>query len=201
MNFKKVFNSPLTLFLFPLLIFLFSFIAARLSHDWTALAYAVWVIISLLALLITLLFFLLNHFFFRCSLSWWKNILLSLGLFILAVLILVLLLRTERTPIERPTNPEAKFQFCTSDKNCSLPMDYAIQSNCPYGTACINQRCSVICPLTFHDPNMSMNISRSYACEKDNDCDCTTRGDRTLHCTCLNHNCVSVEAHIQNKHS
>lgn len=36
---------------------------------------------------------------------------------------------------------------CVVDSDCILPFDYAIKSNCPYVTKCINQECAVICPI------------------------------------------------------
>lgn len=37
-------------------------------------------------------------------------------------------------------------QSCELERQCMLPMDYAIRSNCPYTMKCIENKCSVICP-------------------------------------------------------
>jgi len=82
---------------------------------------------------------------------------------------------------------------CSATSDCELPMRYAIQSNCPFGAACIDDECRVICPLTFHDPDPNVSQSYPVACQEDSDCDCTERADRSLDCMCLNGACVSVE--------
>lgn len=92
-SFATFFNTSGSLFLFPLAVFIFSFIAARLTHDWAAIAYAVWIVISLFALVLSGLLLLANNYFLRWKLNWWKNILLSVALFVLTALLLVLLLR------------------------------------------------------------------------------------------------------------
>lgn len=35
---------------------------------------------------------------------------------------------------------------CEFDSDCSLPMEFAIRSICPYGVKCIGKKCAVICP-------------------------------------------------------
>ncbi|MFA6429688.1 MAG: hypothetical protein WCV84_04300 [Patescibacteria group bacterium] len=41
---------------------------------------------------------------------------------------------------------------CTTDDECTLPMEYAIRSNCPYKTSCHLKKCTVICPTGFTHP-------------------------------------------------
>jgi hypothetical protein len=36
---------------------------------------------------------------------------------------------------------------CSVDRNCTTPISYLVQSNCPYTTKCINSRCTVVCPI------------------------------------------------------
>ena len=83
---------------------------------------------------------------------------------------------------------------CIQHSECKLPMDYAIQSNCPFGTACIDSACKVVCPLSYHDPNPEVSKSYPFACELDFDCDCSERGEMTIDCVCVDNKCVSVEA-------
>jgi hypothetical protein len=90
-------------------------------------------------------------------------------------------------------NDENVVKSCSVDEDCELPMDYAIQSNCPFGAACINSECRVVCPMTYHDPNPSVSKSYPYACEENSDCNCEERGDRTIECLCLDGDCFSVE--------
>lgn len=40
-------------------------------------------------------------------------------------------------------------QSCQANTECETPAEYAIQSNCPYDTACIEGSCAVICPRPF----------------------------------------------------
>jgi hypothetical protein len=35
---------------------------------------------------------------------------------------------------------------CGIDDECETPSQYLIQSNCPYTSRCIEQRCTVVCP-------------------------------------------------------
>lgn len=84
-------------------------------------------------------------------------------------------------------------EICSSNKQCETPMEYLIQSNCPFGSACIDSKCKVVCPLFYHDPNQEVSKSYQYSCEKDSDCDCSERGGRTIKCVCLEDSCVSVE--------
>lgn len=35
---------------------------------------------------------------------------------------------------------------CDYNSDCNLPSNYAIQSNCPYQSVCMQNTCTVICP-------------------------------------------------------
>ncbi len=83
--------------------------------------------------------------------------------------------------------------FCESDDECETPMDYLIQSNCPFGSACIDNECRVVCPLSYHDPDPNVSISYQHPCNTSSDCDCGERGGRTLECVCHDGYCLSVE--------
>ncbi len=83
---------------------------------------------------------------------------------------------------------------CTSADECMLPMEFAIQSNCPFASVCIDSKCAVVCPLYAHDPNPEISESYAKACEKNDDCDCAERNGRSLECLCHGNKCVSVEA-------
>jgi hypothetical protein len=84
-------------------------------------------------------------------------------------------------------------ESCNVSEDCKTPMEYLIQSNCPFGSACIDSECKVVCPLAYHDPNPEISKSYSFVCEIDDDCDCSERENRTLECVCLDNTCVSVE--------
>lgn len=83
--------------------------------------------------------------------------------------------------------------FCNAHEDCNTPMEYLVQSNCPFGSVCIDNSCKVICPLSRHDSNMSVSKSYPIACDSDLDCDCSER-TKSISCICLENSCVSVEA-------
>ena len=35
---------------------------------------------------------------------------------------------------------------CKRDRECELPMSYAVRSSCPYAAICLEGRCAVVCP-------------------------------------------------------
>lgn len=93
MNLKESFNTSLSIFVLPLLIGVISFVMTRVSEGWPAIAYAVWIVVALIAIVFAALFLLLNRYLFKLSLNWWKNVLISLGLWFLSMGLLVLLSR------------------------------------------------------------------------------------------------------------
>jgi len=36
---------------------------------------------------------------------------------------------------------------CVEHEECDTPMDYLIWSNCPYMSLCLEQKCTVVCPV------------------------------------------------------
>lgn len=84
---------------------------------------------------------------------------------------------------------------CNKHSDCELPIMYAIRSNCPFSSYCINNLCGAGCPQYFADPNP--NISKSYASFCLNDLECTCRNylaDDLKECKCIDNNCVAVVA-------
>lgn len=47
-------------------------------------------------------------------------------------------------------------QSCQVDTECETPPEYAIQSNCPYDSLCIENTCTVVCPHPFSAPDYAM---------------------------------------------
>jgi len=76
-------------------------------------------------------------------------------------------------------------QPCIADKQCVTPGEYLVQSNCPFSSACIDEKCKVVCPINYNDPNAK--------CQADSDCNCTERGEKSLKCLCHAGKCLSVE--------
>jgi len=35
---------------------------------------------------------------------------------------------------------------CQVDGDCLLPLEYAVRSNCPYYSKCLENKCAVVCP-------------------------------------------------------
>ena len=35
---------------------------------------------------------------------------------------------------------------CVNDSDCQTPVEYLVQSRCPFTSLCLNGRCAVICP-------------------------------------------------------
>lgn len=84
-------------------------------------------------------------------------------------------------------------ETCQQDADCSLPWDFAIQSNCPFGAACIDAVCQVVCPQYEHAEPISISESSSVSCQDDTDCDCSDRESKSMDCRCHQGHCVSVE--------
>lgn len=50
---------------------------------------------------------------------------------------------------------EVLSQSCQTDNDCETPTEYAIQSNCPYDSVCIENKCTVTCPAPFTGSRIS----------------------------------------------
>ncbi|MBW2967966.1 hypothetical protein KY362_05765 [Candidatus Woesearchaeota archaeon] len=98
----------------------------------------------------------------------------------LLIPIILLLFLTACTPPE-----------CEKDSECIAPVEFIMQSNCPYGAVCDEGECKVVCPMTYF--NHEESRSYAYTCEKDKECDCEGRGNRSLECICHKNKCLSVE--------
>ena len=84
-------------------------------------------------------------------------------------------------------------QECSIDTDCETPMEYLVQSRCPFSSACIDNQCKVVCGIYSHNPNI--NISESYPsrCSENQDCDCSEYlGNDLESCQCINENCLVV---------
>ncbi|MFH1788230.1 MAG: hypothetical protein ABH834_02470 [Candidatus Altiarchaeota archaeon] len=82
---------------------------------------------------------------------------------------------------------------CRLDDDCEVPAKYAVLSHCPYGSACIEGKCAVVCPMWVHHPDERKSVP--VECALDSDCDCmqfSTVG--TLECICHMRNCLAVVA-------
>ncbi|MBR9675954.1 hypothetical protein GOV05_03025 [Candidatus Woesearchaeota archaeon] len=87
----------------------------------------------------------------------------------------------------------AKFEpECVVDSDCETPMEFLIQSNCPFGSICYEGECAVVCPFTYHDTNPEVSKSYPVPCHFDFDCDCSDR-THSLDCVCHDNACLSIE--------
>ena len=83
----------LALFSVPLLIGVLAFVKARAAHDWGAIAYAIYGVVSLLSLFLLGLFVLLDRLLLRWRRGVWVNVVLSAGAWALSLGVIVLLAR------------------------------------------------------------------------------------------------------------
>jgi hypothetical protein len=116
-------------------------------------------------------------------------------------IILIIIIAFIITGCQNIIKPEyiepVEYESCQVSTDCRLPMEFAVQSNCPYSTACINKKCNVICPMWQHSPNMNLNISYQAKCQSDTDCDCSGWDTQNKYeCLCLDNQCASRVAEI-----
>jgi len=85
---------------------------------------------------------------------------------------------------------------CRRSSDCVVPIDYAVQSNCPYGGVCVDGYCGVICPTWRHDPDPEVSVSYQVECSADPECDCSgwDIGGR-YECGCFDGQCGSLVLH------
>ena len=120
----------------------------------------------------------------------------NLGTYILAIVVIALALFAysilESFSAEEDGNVGS---FCVSDAQCTTPFSYLVQSNCPFSSACLGNRCRVVCPLFVveHDPVLLEYTTYNISCSSDNDCDCRMRTS-SVDCVCHGGACMSVEA-------
>ena len=77
-------------------------------------------------------------------------------------------------------------KICENNNDCRVPFFYAIRSDCPYESKCIDNKCTVLCPWT--GPNII-----NAPCEQTSDCDCSNyllnnKGE----CICFEKKCAIV---------
>ncbi len=108
------------------------------------------------------------------------------------VLLLIFMLGCSGINAPNDDDPDLRVS-CMEDSECKTPMEYLIQSNCPFSSACMDGSCKVVCPITYHDPNLSISMSYAMDCRADDDCDCSERSNRSIRCVCHEGACLSVE--------
>lgn len=96
-------------------------------------------------------------------------------IFVLVVILLVVFFVLNSGKLSREAG-----ESCKVSKECITPMEYLIQSNCPFASLCLENKCRVVCPLVS-------------GCGADKDCDCEWRGERSLECKCVKGECFSIE--------
>ncbi|MFH1287058.1 MAG: DUF2807 domain-containing protein [Candidatus Magasanikbacteria bacterium] len=97
--------------------------------------------------------------------------------------------------IEEATTSTADLigQSCENSTDCRLPMEYAVQSNCPYRAACMDGTCMVVCPLWEHSPDPEESVSYPTLCTESSDCDCSGWDQESRYsCECVDGGCASV---------
>lgn len=82
---------------------------------------------------------------------------------------------------------------CTESSECPLPMMFAIQSNCPYQSACIDGACAVVCPVWERSSAVEEGVSYQVSCSENSECDCLAwDGENQYPCECVDGQCASV---------
>ncbi len=61
---------------------------------------------------------------------------------------------SSETLVETPSSDDYRVEAslgtaCQIESDCVLPMDYAMQSHCPFTVKCISGGCAVVCPLGY----------------------------------------------------
>ena len=71
---------------------------------------------------------------------------------------------------------------CNVNKDCETPPKYLIQSRCPFGSACMEGKCEVVCPVNYFE---------GESCQNDNECSCEDYKAQDLKaCKCVAGKCV-----------
>ena len=116
--------------------------------------------------------------------------------FPLILLALFILSACETTTEIEENKPETTIKnpvACTLSSDCHTPMRYAIQSNCPYTSACYNDSCVVTCPTWHHSTNPEESTSYTDTCESKSDCDCSDWDINGKYpCECIDNHCASI---------
>lgn len=104
---------------------------------------------------------------------------------------------TEPPPSEEETTDDETADgnigsACESSEECVTPMSYLTRSSCPFGSACIEGQCGVVCPMWEHSTEPNASISYEVPCETDADCDCSGYAGPRESCKCIDKMCVAV---------
>lgn len=79
---------------------------------------------------------------------------------------------------------------CSADKECKVPFDYAVRSNCPFQSACVDSHCMTFCPQAFDSWQAEATTTM---CTQNFDCDCGFyAGEDKKDCICINNICGAV---------
>jgi hypothetical protein len=112
------------------------------------------------------------------------------------LLVIIVALIAVSCTADTPKLPEGK--ICASESDCVTPGEYLLRSDCPFGSACIEGSCQVVCQMWAHSSNEQDNLSFPVPCETAADCSCDGYGGRdTLSCSCLKGVCTAVVGPIQ----
>lgn len=108
---------------------------------------------------------------------------------LLPLLSLVLLLSACAAPEPNPGDGNVG-AACKTAEECETPMSYLVRSHCPFGSACVDGACAVVCPMPAEG---AKGWSQPLACIRNEDCDCDSYAatDRK-NCRCIDGTCVAV---------
>lgn len=94
-----------------------------------------------------------------------------------------------------PADPEGNVgAACTSSEECNTPASYLMRSSCPFGSACIDGACAVVCPMASQEMGAD-GLTQQVTCTADSDCNCSSYLAQDLaSCRCADGSCVAVVA-------
>ncbi len=80
---------------------------------------------------------------------------------------------------------------CSVDADCALPMSYAVRSDCPYDSKCIEGVCRVVCIFPYG--SIEDELEGKVMCLNDVGCNCSSYVQDKMHsCRCLDGLCMLV---------
>jgi hypothetical protein len=91
----------------------------------------------------------------------------------------------------------ALFAGCASSTTqageCTLPMEFAVRSVCPYAAAEVDGECKVVCYNFPQSENAQPTDSYLKQCANDSECDCSFYAPEDIKgCGCVNGLCAAI---------
>jgi hypothetical protein len=86
-----------------------------------------------------------------------------------------------------------KYNEAPESGECSLPMEFAVRSVCPYAAAEVDGECKVVCYNFPQSENPQASDSYLKQCSNDSECDCSYYAPEDIKgCGCVNDLCAAI---------